>query len=245
MTLDNILIILALLVGAFTRTVFGFGEALVTMPLLMLLGTPLDLSVALVGALGLTVAIPAAASSRLAVDWHVVRRLVLGSLLGVPVGVLLIKLGSPHVVVTCLGVLLILVGGWNMVASMTRQRQEPVVRSHRWDYVAGLVAGVLGSAYNSHGVPVAIYGTLRRWGLNEQRGILQAHFVCVGTLVVASQLTAGLWSMRALYLLLATLPLLLVVIPLGNWVVRHTGASAMQRLVYGVFLVFGVLMLFK
>lgn len=55
-----VLIVLIALFGALVRTVFGFGEALVTMPLLALLAVNLQTSVALIGALGLIVALPGA-----------------------------------------------------------------------------------------------------------------------------------------------------------------------------------------
>ena len=71
MTIIMILLIVAL--GAFTRTVFGFGEALVTMPLLALIAIDLKAATALTGALGLIVAIPAVIRHRQQIDIAVVR----------------------------------------------------------------------------------------------------------------------------------------------------------------------------
>lgn len=50
------LVVLAVFIGALMRTMFGFGEAIVSMPLLALLPIPIHTSVSLIGLAGLTVA---------------------------------------------------------------------------------------------------------------------------------------------------------------------------------------------
>ncbi|WP_066069846.1 hypothetical protein [Neobacillus soli] len=52
-----ILVVVAVFVGALMRTMFGFGEAIVSMPLRSLLPIPLNTSVSLIGMAGLTVAV--------------------------------------------------------------------------------------------------------------------------------------------------------------------------------------------
>ena len=57
MTISSIiLVVAAVFIGALMRTMFGFGEAIVSMPLLALLHIPLNTSVSLIGLAGLTVA---------------------------------------------------------------------------------------------------------------------------------------------------------------------------------------------
>jgi uncharacterized membrane protein YfcA len=51
------LVLAAIFIGALTRATFGFGEAVVSMPLLALLPTGLHTAAALVGLGGLTVAV--------------------------------------------------------------------------------------------------------------------------------------------------------------------------------------------
>ena len=97
--------------GALVRTVFGFGEALVSMPLLALLGYDLKTSTALIGAVGLLVALPATIREWHRIDFRAVRRLVTGSLIGVPLGILLVKTLPASVVLHGLGLFLIVYGG--------------------------------------------------------------------------------------------------------------------------------------
>lgn len=238
-----ILVILIALFGALVRTVFGFGEALVTMPLLALVGFDLEASTALIGALGLLVALPATIRYRAHIDFAIVKRLVIGSLFGLPIGILLVRAVPRAWVLGLLGAFLILYGTYSLVRALRHHVGRPHLVSDRYDYAAGLVAGALGSAYNSHGVPVAVYGTLKKWSPEKVRGVLQAHFLCVGVLVVLSQVAAGFWSKTVLELLAALIPGLLIVVPLGNWLFDRIPKKHLILAIYSLLVVLGTLLI--
>lgn len=240
-----VLAIIIALFGALVRTVFGFGESLVTMPLLMLIGLNLQLSTALVGALGLLVALPASFRIREHIDYPTVIRLVIGSLFGVVCGVLLIKYVDPKIIRVILGIFLLLYGSYSLLNSLFRREKSAHLKSNYFDYLAGLLSGTLGSAFNSHGVIVVIYGTIKKWPLLKLRAVTQAHFVCVGILVVISQFSAGFWSWDVVKLLLIILPLLLLVIRFGNWITTVVHPNTLVKYVYGLLIIFGILMLIQ
>ncbi|GAF35642.1 sulfite exporter TauE/SafE family protein [Lentilactobacillus farraginis] len=240
-----VLVVLIALFGALVRTVFGFGEALVTMPLLALISFNLQTSVALIGALGLIVALPGAIRYRGHINFAIVRRLVTGSLLGVPVGILLIKYVDKTLIIRFLSLFLIGYGSYCLIRIYRHHSSKPRFQSSFSDYIAGLISGVMGSAYNSHGVPIVVYGTLKKWPVMALRGILQAHFLCVGVLVVASQAIAGFWTIEVFQLLAIIVPLLLIIIPLGNWLTDHISSEMMVKYVYALLVVFGILLFLK
>lgn len=192
-----LLVVLIALFGALMRTVFGFGEALVTMPLLALISFNLQTSTALIGALGLLVAIPVAIKYHQHIDWSTLKRLVLGSILGIPIGILIIKLGSPIIIMKFLGLFII------------------------------------------------IYGTAKKWDADKLKGILQGHFVCVGSLVVLSQLGSGMWSLDVVKLLIVIIPLLFIVIPLGNWISTKIDSQHFTKYVFMILIIFGIILLLK
>lgn len=240
-----ILIILIALFGALVRTVFGFGEALVTMPLLALIGFNLQESTALIGALGLMVALPATIKFRTHIDFAIVCRLVTGSLFGVPVGIFLIKTADTSLILHLFGLFLVSYGLYSLYKIFRQQSRKKRLTANAWDYLAGLISGALGSAYNSHGVPVVIYGTLKRWSVEQLRGILQAHFVCVGVIVVVSQVVSGFWTSKVVYLLLIIIPLLAIVIPLGNWISAHVSRETLVKYIYMLLIIFGGPMFYR
>ena len=92
---------------------------------------------------------------------------------------------------------------------------------------------------------MAVYGTLKKWSAQQLRAILQAHFLCVGILVVASHLAAGFWSIKALEVLAMVIPGLIVVVPFGNWLVARIAPERAIKLVYGALIIFGILLMTK
>ena len=238
------IVVLIALFGALMRTVFGFGEALVTMPLLALIAFDLQTSTALIGALGLIVAIPVALKYRQHIDLATLKRLVIGSILGIPVGILIIKLGSPQIIMKVLGSFIVIYGVYNLYA-LKRQKTSNLKISDKYDYLAGIVSGILGASFNSHGVPIVVYGTAKKWDADKLRGILQGHFVCVGSLVVLSQLASGMWNIEVVKLLAMVIPLLLIVIPLGNWINSKIDSQHFTKYVYMVLIIFGLILLLK
>ncbi len=245
MTQTEILVIVIVLFGAFIRTVFGFGDALAAMPLLALISFDVKTSTALIGVTGFLVSIPAAIKYRNSINWQVIRRLVIGSILGIPLGIGLVKFASASLVAKILGVFLIIYGVYNFATSFRARRVSGQLDSNGWDYVFGMISGLLGSAYNSHGVAIAIYGTLKNWTANEFRGILQAHFMCVGVIVVTSQAASGFWSFEVVKLLLIAIPFLLILLPFANWINTKIDSVRMVKYVYAMLTMFGIMLLIK
>lgn len=240
-----IIVIGVMLFGAFIRTVFGFGDALVAMPMLTLISFDLKIATALIGAIGLIVAIPATLKYRSEIKWSVIERLVIGSIFGVPVGITLVKYVDVEIVGRILGGFLLIYSSYSLLKILRNKETSIKLHSKTWDYVFGLVSGILGSAFDSHGVAVAIYGTMKDWTANEFRGILQSHFMCVSVIVVFSQSVSGFWNMEVVELLLMTLPFLLVLIPFSNWVSTKINSAAMVKYVYGLLFLFGMMLLIK
>jgi len=239
-----LLVVLIALFGALMRTVFGFGEALVTMPLLALISFNLETSTALIGDLGLLVAIPVAIKYRQHIDLTTLKRLVIGSILGIPVGILIIKLGSPIIIMKTLGIFIIIYGSYNLYA-LKYPHESKLHLSNKYDYLAGVISGILGASFNSHGVPIVVYGTAKKWDSDKLRGILQGHFVCVGSLVVLSQLGSGMWSLEVVKLLAMIIPLLFIVVPIGNWISSKIDSQHFTKYVFGILIIFGMILLIK
>lgn len=228
------LVVLAVFVGALTRATFGFGEAVVSMPLLALLPVSLHTSASLVGLAGLTVALLSLVRGLRDVDGQALARLTVGTLLGVPLGVALILLVPPAVASTVLGALLVAYGAYALLPT-------PSVATVRtaWAYPTGLLAGALGSAYNFNGVPVVVFGTLRSWRPAVFRQTLQAHFLVSGVLVVGAQALGGVWTDDLPRLYALCLPALGLATVAGHLLHRRIPAHRFERYVYVLVLVLG------
>lgn len=231
------LAVLAVLLGALTRATFGFGEAVVSMPLLALLPLSLHTSASLIGLSGLTVAALSLTARTREVDKHAFIRLSIGTLLGIPLGIALLLLVPESVTSTALGVVLVLYGAYSLNPSTVAARVGP-----GWAYPAGVLAGALGSAYNFNGVPVVVFATMRRWPPRVFRSTLQAHFLFSGVLVVSAQALSGVWTPELPKLFALSLPALGLATWTGHLLHARIPARRFERYVYLLVLTLGLVL---
>lgn len=231
------LVVLAVFVGALTRATFGFGEAVVSMPLLALLPVSLHTSASLVGLAGLTVAVLTLAGRTQELDRAALLRLSVGTVLGIPCGVALLVLVPAATMSTVLGAVLVAYGTYALLP--TPPARDP---GTGWAYPTGLAAGALGSAYNFNGVPVVVYGTLRGWRPPVFRGTLQAHFLVSGVLVVAGQALGGVWTAELPLLFGLSLPAVAVATWAGHALHRRIPAHRFERYVYLLVVALGLVL---
>ncbi len=174
-----------LLVAAFTQSLTGFGLALVSMPLLsMVLGLPQ--ATALVAVVSVVVEMVILWQHRAHLRWQPVRRLILASVVGVPLGVMLLRRLPEAWMLRGLGVLL---AGYGLYA--LSGKPLPALHAPRWGWLVGVLAGALGGAYNTSGPPVILYGHARGWPPAEFKANLQAFFLVSSSAVFAAHLLAG------------------------------------------------------
>ncbi len=232
--------------GALTRTAFGFGEAVVSMPLLTLLPVNLHTSVSLMGLVGITVALFSATTG-----WRYINRkelipLVFSALAGVPIGLVMIIFILAKVMYGLLGISLIAYGGYSLYTQLISSNEiNEGIQNPVWGLLFGFISGVLGSAYNFTGVPIAVYGSLRGWHPQTFRGTMQAYFLLSGTLIVAGQGMSGMWNANVFTLYLFSLPAIVAAIIVGTILHRKIPTANFQRYVFLLIATLGAVLLVK
>ncbi|QAS51253.1 sulfite exporter TauE/SafE family protein [Halobacillus litoralis] len=238
-----ILVIAAVFVGALMRSTFGFGEAVISMPLLALLPIELHTAISLIGLAGLTVAVFTVSTSWQYVDRAILIRLAIMTLIGIPAGLLLVKFASGLFISIGLGLFLIVYGCYSIAKPMlTEKNQRQLLNEPFWAIPFGFAAGMLGSAYNFNGVPVVVYGTMRRWEPARFRGMLQAHFLISGLLVVIGQAIGGLWTKDLFLLFGLSLPAIVIATLLGFFIHRRIPSHKFERYVFGLIILLGTVL---
>ena len=231
------LVLSILFISTLTRSTLGFGDALVAMPLLVLVigvrpATPL------VALFSTTTALIIAGANWRKIDIKAAWRLILASLLGIPVGLLILAYVSEELVKGILGLCLILFGVYSLTLPVL-----PPLHESSWAYGFGFIAGILGGAYNANGPPVVLYGTLRRWPPERFRATLQGYFIPTGGLIALSHGLAGLWTGEVFLFYLLALPLVLIAIFLGGKLNGHIPAQYFERLLYLTLVGLGLLLI--
>ena len=174
-----------LFIATGVRAAFGFGDALIAVPLLALF-MPLTAAVPLSVLVSITIA-----SLVLFQDWrHIQVRgaasLLVATIFGIPIGLFLLTHAPQAAVKAALGSLIIAFAAYSIRSHHARLSND------RWAWPFGFVAGVLGGAYAMNGPPVAIYGSLRRWSPSQFRATLQGYFLPASLVAMYGYWAAGL-----------------------------------------------------
>lgn len=239
-----LLVVGIVFLGSLMRAVFGFGDSIVSMPLLALLPISLSTSIALIGLGGFTVAVLTVLSGWENVDRPVLKQLSIGTLVGIPVGLLLVKFAPNTVITYILGIFLIAYGIYSLAKNKIGQSKPRLglnkpVRSLPF----GFAAGMFGSAYNMNGVPIVVYGTMREWKPEVFRETLQAHFLISSSLIIIGQFMGGFWSKELLILYGFSLPAIGIAILLGKFIYGRIPTYKFERYVFILVILLGIMLL--
>lgn len=226
-----------LFISTLTRSTFGFGDAVVAMPLLTLT-IGIHMATPVVALMGATISLIIIMGDWRKIDVKAAWRLVVASIIGIPVGVFLLKTAPEAWVKGFLGVLLISFSLYSLM-----QPSLPLLQQQNWAYGFGFIAGILGAAYNTNGPPVVIYGTLRRWPPVRFRATLQGYFLPSFIFIAISHGLGGLWTFEVARLYALALPAILAATFLGGKLNKHIPADRFARFLYIALIGLGVLLL--
>ena len=194
MDLTTLQVLLIVFLATVIRSAFGFGEALIAVPLLVLI-IPVGIAAPVAVLLSITIAAIVVVQ-----DWRKIHVrstgwLLLPTFLGLFLSALRFidvaatstlhyqnRAGDPDYCI-----LRLLNSGPE--AARTAQRQPCVAY---WA-PAGFLAGVLGGAYGMNGPPLVVYGAMRRWSPQHIRATLQGYFLPASIVAMA-----GYWFYRRL-----------------------------------------------
>ncbi len=237
----TVYVLIVIFIATLIRSVFGFGEALIAVPLLAL-RLPVNVAAPLAVLVSITVAAVIVVQ-----DWQKIHLrstgwLVLPTLFGIPLGLLLLTSGNSRLVK---GALAVVIMAFSMYALIGRKPPELHSDSRLWLLVFGFLAGVLGGAYGMNGPPLAIYGAMRRWSAQHFRATLQGYFLPASMIGMAGYWLAGLWVPAVTHYYLMSLPLTLAAILLGRSINRRLHGYAFLKYVHVGLVVIGAVLLLQ
>jgi len=210
------------------RSAFGFGEALIAVPLLAFF-IPMQVAAPLAVLVSVTIAAVVVVQ-----DWRHIHLqsagwLVLSTMVGIPLGLLLLTHAPEHVMQEGLGGLILLFALFSLTGGARMQLRH---ESRRWMLACGFIAGILGGAYGMNGPPLVIYGSLRKWTAQHFRATLQAYFLPASVLGMVGYLSAGMWTPAVTRDYLLCLPVMLPAVFLGRAINHRLSAAAFSRYIY-------------
>jgi uncharacterized protein len=233
--------------ASYVQGIVGFGSGMIAMALLPYI-FELRFAVAVVSVLGLFLSSTLVYQHRHALDPKRYRPLLLGGLVGIPIGVLFLMGGDPRAVRSTLGVVIILYALGSLLPTrriLGIEDQTDIPGGDRWGYVAGLVGGALGGAFNTGGPPAVIYGSMRPWSHIEFAATLQIFFLLTSVIQLVAFTWTGMITIEILQVDAVLVPVTMIGGALGARVAHRLNRDLARKMVLGLLLVLGCVFLYK
>jgi uncharacterized membrane protein YfcA len=214
LTFGTIAAVLGIVLGAtVVQRVVGFGDALLAVPLLTFV-VPLKSAVVIVLLIGTVTTTWLLLRFRSQVEWRTTRLLGAGTVVGLPVGVVILSVVSAIALRLALGVVVCIAAAWIIASSRWLGRPGGPHTSRT--VAMGVFSGVLSTSLATNGPPL-VY-ELRRTGLvdDQFRATISAAFMisnAIGLLLLAA---AGLVTIADIKLAAASLLSCVIGIGVGS-----------------------------
>lgn len=235
--------------------VFGFGDAIIAMPLLALLfgveavrAAPLVVSVSFCMSLANTSVDIQSGAQRAAGRWTTSLALLGGAVIGVPLGVRALVTVPPYAIRGCVGALLLAYGSLNLYVARAETGDAAPAAQDEGSLAAlavafpfGLAAGFLGGAVAEPGPAAVVLGQARRWTPPTLRCMLLRFFLPVQVLSLMEFQKAGLIDAATAAQALVALPLVAVAVVGGTKINRTVDPDDFSEILAVLVLVLGCL----
>lgn len=236
--MDIALPILIIFLAIFTQSLSGFGLALVSMAVLPgVIGV--HIATPLVALVAITAEIFLLLRYRAALNLRAIGPVAVASLIGIPIGVWALN-GIPEK--TSLRIIGIVITIYAVYALF--QLKLPTLRRQIWAWLVGLLAGILGGAYNVSGPPVILYGDCRGWPPAEFKSNLQGFFVLSSAFVAISHALSGNLTTEVWRYYLWGLPAIAIGILSGTALDRYLDPERFRRIVLVLLIIMGIRLIF-
>jgi len=232
-------ILLIIFIATVFRSAFGFGESLVAVPLLAL-SVPLNEAVPLSVLVSVTIAGVVVVQDWRKIHFRSAGGLILYTLIGIPIGLLLLVSIDERIVKASLGAVIVIFSVYLLAG---KQLKELKTDRFVWLFSCGLLAGILGGAYGINGPPLVVYGAKRRWSAQHFRATLQGYFLIASIVGVIGYGFTGLLVPAVIHYYLLSLPVLVPAVFIGRLINHRMHGEAFFKYVYVVLLGIGIFLL--
>lgn len=166
--------------------------------------------------------------------------MVIGGLIGVPVGVLLLHQIDPLLFRLLVGIVLAL---WCPLMLFSSALPRIRVGGAGADAAVGVLGGVMGGLGGLTGPATALWSVLKGWDRDTQRSVIQGFNLAMQLLTMISYLVAGTITSEALGLFPVVILSVLLPTLLGVRLYRNFSDAVFRRVVLGLLGLAGVLLI--
>ncbi|OIQ51625.1 Sulfite exporter TauE/SafE [Pseudodesulfovibrio hydrargyri] len=237
--LETLAIVAIVLAAAFLQGLTGFGFGLIALPLLgFFMG--IKTSVPLMVLLAAIISIYLSLRLRKSIDLKSAFTLLAASLIGIPLGVYILKRVPAQGLSICVGVIMVAFTSYQFLA-----RPKPRSFGKRLTVLAGFFSGVLGGSLGVSGPPVIVYTALQPWTKDRAKATLACFFALSNVVIIATHAASGMLTGEVLHLYALCLPALLAGIFLGIKAYDRLSDNGYRQLALALVFTLGCMMLYR
>ncbi len=233
----SIPVIISLFFAFLTFGLTGFGSGLVAMSLL----TPMigvETAAPMFALLAIGAEVLMFLRYRQSMNFRAVWRLALGSLIAIPIGLIVVRGLNEHLILIILGSV---VAGYGLYSLFSPRMPE--FFGQRWAFAFGFVSGLLTGAYNSGGPPVIIYGNLSRWPREEYKSNLPGMFMLNSLVVITTHFLVGHYTAPILQGAVIAFPAMLLGLVTGWRLDKYVNPDLFRKIVLILLVIVGLRMI--
>ena len=235
LSLDIAIFLFGTIAAAFVTGLSGFAFGMVAAAIWFYTLPPPQAS-ALIAAYGLLVQGYAVWKLRHLLHPHRLMPFILGSALGIPVGVAAVRWASPIYLRIGVGLLLVLFSLYNLARPKLPEMKQA---GRGADVAVGVLNGVIGGATGLAGIITVIWTSMRGWSRDEQRAVFQPTGVASFLMIIVALGGVGIITVDTIRLFLLGLPALAVGTWLGWMLYGKLDENAFRRVVLVLLLLSG------
>jgi uncharacterized protein len=219
--------------------IVGFGISAISMALLPLI-LPLSVAIPLVAMISVVVAGIVAWQTKTTNLFKILGPLLLGSVVGIPIGLILPSLLREEVLSVFLGILLILSGGYGLLGIKSKLKLNKTV-----GVLVGLIAGLFGTALNVNGPLVGMYSAQNnKLTKYESKDLITTYMFITGLFIVVGHYFAGRITSKILNYFIFALPGLWLGLYIGDKIFKKAKIKLLRQIIYLFVLLAGISLIF-
>lgn len=219
------------------QSLAGFGAALIAMPFLIAILGP-DLARPTFILVSQTAGLLYMYKYR--ADWQFpdIKIIIMGTLIGIPVGSWVASSLSEDTFMLLLGVVTIGYAIYVLSGLRLPEMQE------NWGVVFGFLSGILHSAYNVGGPPLVIYNSTHDWKARRFKGNMQAIFFVTSLFVIFAHFSAGNITNPVLTLYLTMIPVMVIALMTGFYLEKYVSQQLFRKGIMILLIFIGLSLIF-
>jgi uncharacterized protein len=226
--MDSVLLIVIILVASILQTSTGFGFSILATPFLLLLYAPNE-AIQINLLLSLIISILLYTKIKKDVEFQTLKRLIIGSIAGLPLGILLFLLLDVEKLKLWVSIVL-------FILTLLLIAKLRVKQNKNRDIFVGTLSGLFTTSMGMPGPPLLLYFASVNTNKEKLRGTTLAFYLFIYSISLIIQLlfagtTSKMWIASGL-----TLPFVFIGLFLGQLLFRKMNQQVFQKLVYALLL---------